>query len=234
MKQCSLGHVNSDSTDFCTTCGQQLLAAQAPQVPQASATPPVMPPGMGSMQPGMPPVMPQMQAAVNPSANPWASPPPPVGGWQPPTYQQAAPSRSSNRGWIIGGVAAGVVVLLLGAFFLTRGGSGGGIIPPSTKALTVTLDVYTDDFSGCNLGLGYADVPGSVVVVEVDGKVAGTSDLGLIGDESGISCTFTAVVPGIPVDGTFYEISIGSRGTGTATGTELKGSNWTYSATLGL
>lgn len=116
MKQCSLGHVNSDSTDFCTACGQQLLAAQAPQVPQPPPTPPVTP-SMGSMQPGMP----HLQVPVNPPTNPWAAPPPPVGGWQPQPYPQFAPSRSSNRGLMIGGIAAGVAVLLLGIFFLTRG-----------------------------------------------------------------------------------------------------------------
>ena len=152
MKQCSLGHVNSDSTDFCTTCGQQLLAAQAPQVPQASPTPPVMPPGMGSMQPGMPPVMPQMQAPVNPSANPWASPPPPVGGWQPQPYQQFAPSPSSTRGWIIGGIAIGVLVLLVGVFALTRGGDDTTARSSSGNSNSDTS--YDPPGSGSNGGSG--------------------------------------------------------------------------------
>ena len=214
MRYCSLGHANADGMEFCTSCGQQLMA-QAP--PTQPAPPPVQPPA--------PPVQP---------TNPWGAPGPQIGGWQPPAYGSTAHSSSSKRWWIVGGIVAGVVVLLGGLLLLTRGSSGGGILPPTTETLTVTLDVYTDDFRGCNLGWGYADVPGSIVIVEVDGKVVGTSDLSRIGRESGISCTFSATVASVPTDGILYEISIGRRGTGTSTATELEQNNWTYSASLGL
>ena len=171
-------------------------------------------------------------AQGGPPPNPWATPPAPS-GWQP-QPMGAAPATSSRRWWFIGGGAA-IAVLAIALILALRGGSdGGGFIPPDTKTLTVTLDVYTDDFSGCDLGLGYYDVPGSIVVVEVDGEVVGKSELGEYGSDEGISCQFTARVPDVPTDGTFYEISIGSRGTGDATKSELESNGWTYSATLGL
>lgn len=103
MRYCSLGHANADGTDFCTSCGQQLLA-QAP--PPQNPSPPV--------QPTFPPVQP---------ANPWGAPGPQIGGWQPPPQASPPPPSNSNRWWIIGAIGVGVVVLLVGVFVLTQGNS---------------------------------------------------------------------------------------------------------------
>lgn len=221
MRYCTSGHSNADTADFCALCGQQLLAASAAPPVQ----PPPAPPAYAAPTYGIPPAPP-----ASPT-NPWATPPAPA-GWQTQQFTPPAPN-SSRRWWIIGGVAVAAVILL-GFVLLRGGGSGGGILAPETKTLTVTLDVYTDDFSGCDLGLGYFDVPGSVVIVEVDGEVVGTSELGQFGSEEGISCQFSARVTDVPADGALYEISIGRRGTGDATQAELVANNWTYSATLGL
>lgn len=225
MRYCSSGHANSDTAEFCALCGQQLLAAPAAPPPQAPPTPTTYgTPTYGTPVYGTPPPTPQ-------PTNPWATPVAPA-GWQ--TQQFSPPPRnSSRRWWIIGGIAV-VAVALLGVLLLRGGGSGGGILAPDTETLTVTLDVYTDDFSGCDLGLGYFDVPGSLVIVEVDGEVVGTSELGNFGSDEGIYCQFTARVPNVPTDGALYEISVGRRGTGDVTKSELEANDWTYSATLGL
>ena len=223
MRYCSRGHVNSDAGEFCVSCGQQLLAAQP-------TLPPAPQPGYGASAYGVPthPTVQPLQPV-----NPWATPPAPT-GWQPSTPIAPPPANSSRRWWILGGIAV-VVIIGLGTILLTRGGgSGGGILAPDTETLTVTLDVYTDDFSGCDLGLGYSDVPGSLVIVEVDGEVVGTSELGRFGSDEQIYCQFTARVPDVPADGRLYEISVGRRGTGDATKSELVANGWTYSATLGL
>lgn len=124
MRYCSSGHSNPDNTDFCVSCGQQLLAVQA--------------------------APPQVAAPV-PPANPWGAPQPwsasaaPAGGWQQPAYVQAPPPANSNRGWILGGIAAGVVILLLGVFILTRTGSDGGDTP-TARPTSQPVDPYDNDF----------------------------------------------------------------------------------------
>ena len=128
MRYCSSGHANSDTTDFCVSCGQQLLATRPAPPPAAAPAPPV----------------------AAPPANPWGAPQPwsapaaPGGGWQQPAYAQAPPPSNSNRGWILGGIAAGVVILLLGVFILTRTGSDGGDTP-TARPTSQPIDPYDND-----------------------------------------------------------------------------------------
>lgn len=128
MRYCSSGHANPDNTDFCVSCGQQLLASQPAPPPAAAPVPAVNPP------------------AANPwgAPQPWSAPVAPAGGWQQPPYVQAPPPSNSNRGWILGGIAAGVVVLLLGVFILTRTGSNGGDAPTARPTSQAT-DPYDND-----------------------------------------------------------------------------------------
>lgn len=141
---------------------------------------------------------------------------------------ETPPAQPSRPAWVIPVAAIGGAVVLAAAAVGISQIAGG----PSTATLDLTLTVYNDD--GCDLGLGYFDVPGSTVIVSVDGVPSAFGELPTFGDDGFISCEFTTLIPDVPTDGQIYEIEIGRRGDQTLTRTELESSNWSYEASLGL
>lgn len=211
--QCNRGHDNAPGAAFCGVCGQQLVAQEAQQTPLQPT------PQAGYQSSGY-------QLGGYPTTGGGGPVVPPIGGY-PNVGQNPQPRKKPIALWIGGGVGL-LVVLALVLVVVVRN------VAPSTTTMTVTLAVYDDDFRGCDLSWGYADVPGSNVIVRADGAIVATGSLSRIGTEELISCEFTARLSGVPTDGSFYTIEIGRRGTGDATRSELEANNWTYQATLGL
>jgi hypothetical protein len=221
LAQCDLGHDNAPGAAFCGVCGQQIVERDAQNAREGTG-----------------PQIPLQSQTGNPTQNltgsAFGSTAGFGGGLNDTTaglYPQVDPGAQKNKlaPWmfIVGGAGAVVLIALI-TFGVTR------LAAPSTTVVTVTLAVYSDDFRGCNLGLGYFDVPGSTVIVRSDGEVVGTGSLGRFGTEELISCTFTARIENIPTNGSSYSFEIGRRGTGQATRAELEADDWTYKATLGL
>lgn len=107
-------------------------------------------------------------------------------------------------------------------------------LKPKTTTVLVTLDLYNGT-DGCNVGLGYNDVPGASVVISADGVPVGTSALDLFGTDMGLYCEFTASVPSVPTDRSIYSLTIGgsNRGVLTSTQSELSANGWNWGVTLG-
>jgi len=142
------------------------------------------------------------------------------------TAQPPADGQSKSKVWIVPVAIVGVVAVLAGAFFFLNR-------EPATETLTVRL-LVSDDFSGCDLGLGYIDVGGSNVIVEADGEIVATGELPNFGDEDSLACVFETLLFDVPSDKDFYELTIGRRGTQDSTLAELEDSGWVWEATLGL
>lgn len=209
--QCDRGHNNVPGSAFCGACGQQLVERSTQQSTPATPNPTSMP-GTTSGD------LPLGQGAVGPTYgdDPFVEP-----------VEQSWLKKLPVGAWIAGGVGAAVILGLI-IFAVVR------VAAPSTTTVTVNLTVFNDDFRGCDLGLGYFDVPGSAVIVRADGDLVGTGSLGRSGTEDLLSCKFTARISDIPTDADFYTFEIGRRGTGDATRGELERNNWTYDASLGL
>jgi hypothetical protein len=154
--------------------------------------------------------------------------PQPNQGW---IEQPAAAGAKKRPAWVIPVVAVvGVIVLVAAAFGavnLVGGGSGSNF-----TTLDVSLTVYSDD--GCDLSLGFDDVPGSTVTVSVDGVPVAYDDLSYFGENGFIYCEFNVSIPDVPTDGNIYEIEIGRRGNAVMSNAELVADNWSYAASLGL
>lgn len=165
---------------------------------------------------------------TNPNPNPMNPNPiaaSPNQGWASPL--ETPPSESSRPAWLIPVIAVGaVIVLVIAALGITQLSGG------STTNLDVTLTVFNDE--GCDLGLGYFDVPGSTVIVSVDGVPTAFGDLPTFGDDGFLYCEFTTTIADVPTDGEIYQIEIGRRGEQTLTRMELESANWSYEASLGL
>lgn len=168
-----------------------------------------------------PPVVTQPAAAWA-SAPPQPAPPPPYGA------AYAAPPPRRSRVWILPVVLVGVIVLI-----------GAGVLvfqamKPTTTTVLVTLELYNGS-DGCDVGLGYNDVPGASVVISADGVPVGTSSLDLFGSDMGLYCEFTASVPSVPTDKGIYTLTIGgsNRGVLTSTQSELSANGWNWGVTLG-
>ena len=92
----------------------------------------------------------------------------------PPTMmpvQPVEPPRRS-RAWILPVVLVSVIAVIgLGVLAFQA-------LKPKTTTVLVTLELYNGT-DGCNVGLGYNDVPGASVVIEADGVPVGASTLDL-------------------------------------------------------
>jgi hypothetical protein len=117
-------------------------------------------------------------------------------------------------------------VLLVGLFALISGES-----EPKTTTLSVTLLLIDED--GCDVGLGYFDVPGSAITVEGDGELVAFGQLDS-GSDDVFSCEFRGTVLNVPTDAISYTISVGRRGTKTYTRSELEANNWELEYSLGI
>ena len=141
--------------------------------------------------------------------------------------------------WIFGvlgiGIALFVASQIMGSTTDSSDGeakTGPNGTPANVTTLDVSLTVFNDD--GCDLGLGYDDVPGSTVTVRVDGIPVAFEDLPYFGDDGVAYCDFEVSIPGVPTDGNIYEIEIGRRGNAVMSRAELVADNWSYAASLGL
>jgi hypothetical protein len=153
---------------------------------------------------------------------------PPPGFSTLPPFDAAPPLPTRNRGWVL----PVVLVAILGVIAL-------GIVvyqaaKPKTTSMTVTMDLYNGT-DGCNVGLGYDDIPGAAVVVTADGSQVGFGSLDYSGTDMGYYCEFTALLTGIPTDKSTYELTIGgpNRGVLTSTQSELSANGWDWGVSLG-
>lgn len=209
MITCTNGHQNPDSSRFCLNCGLMIIES-TPNVTLSES-----PMGVG-----------------------WVT--------QPETTLRT----NSRPAWIIPVfVIVGVIVLtaaiagignVLSSGSSSETGDSGSDnvnapddpIVRQTTFLDVTLTVFDED--GCNLGLGYDDVPGSTVTVSVDGVPIAFDQLPFFGEDGVFYCDFEVSIAGVPTDGSIYEIEIGRRGKAVLSRTELVADNWSYSGSLGL
>ena len=122
---------------------------------------------------------------------------------------------------VIGAVAAAVV---LGIVIVNAA-------KPKPESVTVQMTVY--GVYACDLGLGYFDVPGSVVTLSADGRLVGSGNLSAFGDDQGYGCMFSETIPAVPSDASAYSLQIGRRGTLTVSRSELAAANWIWSTSLG-
>ena len=144
---------------------------------------------------------------------------PPVEG----TPAAPAAQPGSRRNLII---AAVVGVLVLGVVLL---GQGAGA---PKKSVEFSLSVYDD--GGCELGWGYANVPGLNVELYIDGEFFSSSNLSAYGDEIyGVSCTFSTTFSEVPSDGELYVFK-SDRGDLSYTKDDLVEYEWSVNPTLGL
>lgn len=133
---------------------------------------------------------------------------------------------SKRPAWLIPVIAVvAVVAVLLVVFTVGRS--------TPTETVTVEFTVF-NDFDGCDFGFGYADVPGSNVIIEADGEIVATGSLPRFGDSDVVSCTFVTTLLDVPADKAFYELTVGRRGTLTRSLAEMESSGWTWDASLGL
>lgn len=134
---------------------------------------------------------------------------------------------SARKGWVLPVIIIGAVlgVVALGVVALRL------LASPSTT--TVYVNVTILDIDGCDVGLGYYDVPGSTVSVLADGVFAGSARLSEIGDPGALGCTFSAWIPDVPTDASVYTMDGGDRGEITNTRSELEGNDWAFEASLG-
>ena len=135
----------------------------------------------------------------------------------------AQPAKNRTLFYIL--IPVGLIVLVIAGVLIQKVNS------PKTTTVKVTQFVYDD--SGCNFSIGYGDVPGSQVLIEADGKIVGSSKLSEYGNEVGTACSFASYVDNVPMDAEFYSITIGSRGTLTASNADMILSNWDFDASLG-
>jgi len=141
--------------------------------------------------------------------------------------QPVEPPRRS-RAWILPVVLVSVIAVIgLGVLAFQA-------LKPKTTTVLVSLELYNGT-DGCNVGLGYNDVPGASVVIEADGVPVGASTLDLFGTDMGLYCEFTASVPSVPTDKAIYSLTIGgsNRGVLTSSQSELSAAGWTWGVTLG-
>lgn len=153
--------------------------------------------------------------------DPFAAPGAAVAGGLP-----AQPSGSKRPAWLIPVIAVvAVVAVLLVVFTVGRS--------TPTESVTVEFSVF-DDFNGCDFGFGYSDVPGSNVIIEADGEIVASGSLPRFGDSDVLSCTFVTTLSDVPADKSFYELTVGRRGTVTRSLAEMESAGWTWDVSLGL
>ena len=139
---------------------------------------------------------------------------------------------SKNRtGLIVGLIGGGVGFLALLLVFL---------IPaiekaqePKVTTVGVSLTLYGVD-SCFDVGWGYLDVPGSDVVVSVDGVPAGFDSLPVLGTTSVLGCKYEVYISDVSSEGESYSVEIGRRGTKYYSRDEMIASDWTVDLSLGL
>ncbi|NQW73626.1 MAG: hypothetical protein HQ453_12930 [Actinobacteria bacterium] len=107
---------------------------------------------------------------------------------------------------------------------------GSGFSAP-VPTVNITMTIYGTD--GCSIGLGYLDVPGSIVVLSADGELVGTTMLSEYGTETYGGCEFDDAIPDVTTKASTYSLAIGSRGEISSSNSELKGNSWLFQATLG-
>ena len=131
-----------------------------------------------------------------------------------------------RKGWVIPTVIVGLLAAAALVVFST------GVLSGSkTTTVNVTMTIFGTD--GCSIGIGYLDVPGSVVVLTADGELVGSTMLSEYGTESYGGCEFDAVIPDVTTTASSYGLAIGSRGEIFSSNSELKGNSWLFQATLG-
>jgi hypothetical protein len=136
------------------------------------------------------------------------------------------PRAKQRKGWLIPVVIVGALAVV-GILVVATGVLSGA----KTTTVNVTMTIFGTD--GCSIGLGYLDVPGSLVVLTADGQLAGSTVLSEYGNETYDGCEFDAAIPDVTTKASTYNLAIGSRGEISSSNAELKGNAWLFEATLG-
>jgi hypothetical protein len=189
--QCSQGHDNIAGSAFCSTCGQSLAAAQAPEGVSSGATPEVPP--TAAPQPAAPLANPYAVADDAP-----VGPPPGVSYAGPAAIGShlggpvASPARSKNL-LIGGGIAAAVLALVgVGVAFALVGEDDGGSATANGKTLRgISILVDSDggvegSWDDCQGTEGYDDF-GTGMRLSVKGasdEIVGTGDVVNVTEEN--------------------------------------------------
>ena len=141
-------------------------------------------------------------------------------------FSAPVPQRKRRKGWVIPSVIVGILAAATIIVLAT------GVLSGSkTTTVNITMTIYGTD--GCSIGLGYLDVPGSIVVLSADGELVGTAMLSEYGTETYGGCEFDAAIPDVTTEASTYSLAIGSRGEISSSNSELKGNSWLFQATLG-
>ena len=163
-----------------------------------------------------------------PAQGPAQEPPGPPGSGTgfAPGFSTPVPHHKQRKGWVIPSVIVGILAAATIIVLAT------GVLSGSkTTTVNITMTIYGID--GCSIGLGYIDVPGSVVVLTADDELVGTTTLSEYGTESYAGCEFDAAIPNVTTQASLYSLAIGSRGEISSSNSELKGNSWLFQATLG-
>lgn len=158
------------------------------------------------------------------------APPPAVVGQVPQTVQPGmlAPVARKRKPWLIPVFIVGVLVLAGGGFLVFRKAV------PNTTTVPITVTIYGEtECSSYGLGLGYGDVPGSLMTVRADGIPVGVATLEEYGEFDGVGCVFQASVSDVPMDAAIYSMETGRRGEISSTRSEMEANGWSFDATLG-
>lgn len=143
-----------------------------------------------------------------------------------PSFSTPEPQHKRRKAWVIPSVIVGILAAATIIVLAT------GVLSGSkTTTVNITMTIYGTD--GCSIGLGYLDVPGSIVVLSADGELVGTAMLSEYGTETYGGCEFDAAIPDVTSKASTYSLAIGSRGEISSSNSELKGNSWLFQATLG-
>jgi len=152
---------------------------------------------------------------------------------------QHSQNKNSNRNIAIISVVSTLLVVLLIFFVATNRSTDSGTANapeedlPTTQMVTVSLTVM-NDLDGCDLPLGYFDIPGGQFELRADGQVVGFGSFPLNGMDLSFACKFTSTVFNVPDDAAVYSVALanGRRGTIYNTRDELAGKDWVFDLSL--
>lgn len=147
------------------------------------------------------------------------------------TYFPSQPPSKSRTGLIVGLIGGGVGLVVLVLLILVPALEKAR--EPKVTTVSISLTLYGVD-SCFDVGLGYLDVPGSDVVVSVDGVPQGFDSLPILGSYSVLGCEYEVFIPDVSSEGESYSVEIGRRGTKYYSRDEMIASDWTVDLSLGL
>lgn len=139
-----------------------------------------------------------------------------------------APAARKRRSWVIPVVILALLLVVGAGYLVFRKAV------PSTTTVRISVTVYGEsDCSAFGMGLGYGDVPGSLMTVRADGATVGVGILEDYGEATYLGCVFEASVPDVPMDASIYSLETGRRGEISNTRAEMLANGWSFDASLG-